>query len=60
MGNTLEKIEQARDLLKGKGKETEILVSLNSHELRHIHMALRLWDYSDTILDEELDLVHHN
>lgn len=58
MGNTLEKIEQARDLLKGKGKETEIFVSLSAYELRHIHMALRLWDYSDTIIDEELDLIH--
>lgn len=58
MGNTLEKIEEARELLKDKPRQTEIFVSLSAYELRHIHMALRLWDYSDTIIDEELDLIH--
>lgn len=56
--NTFEKIEEARELLKDKPSQTEIFVSLSAYELRHIHMALRLWDYSDTILDEELDLIH--
>ena len=54
----LEKIEEARELLKDKPRQTEIFVSLSAYELRHIHMALRLWDYSDTIIDEELDLIH--
>ena len=58
MGNTLEKIEEARELLKDKPRQTEIFVSLSAYELRHIHMALTLWDYSDTIIDEELDLTH--
>ena len=60
MDNTLEKIEEARELLKDKPRQTEIFVSLSTYELRHIHMALRLWNYGDTILDEELGLVHHN
>ena len=58
MGNTLEKIEEARELLKDKPRQTEIFVSLSAYELRYIHMALRLWNYGDTILDEELDLIH--
>ena len=59
MGNTLEKIEEARELLKDKPRQTEIFVSLSAYELRHIHMALRLWDYSDTIIDEEIDLINN-
>lgn len=58
MSNLVEKIEQSRELLKDKPKGTEILVSLNTYDLRQINMALRLWNYGNTILDEELDLVH--
>lgn len=56
MSSLIEKIELQRKLLKDKPKETQIFIPLNIGELRHINVALKLWDYADTILDEELNL----